>query len=146
MYMKFLHFRSFVNLIRITFIPSPLAKFIQQTQIRDLCKGRKRQHQYPEFGHTHGGIERKPPKKYISIQPGWNWGNSSNFDGFLNFTLSFFFPGRPPCCYIDFHCFYLLIIPLEPCALNAEIPLLVLSFSISSYWDLIKFPYFTDTT
>jgi hypothetical protein len=38
-----------------------------------------------------------------------------------------------------------IIIPLEPCALNAEIQHFVLSFSIS-YWDLMKFPYFTDTT
>jgi len=28
-----------------------------------------------------------------------------NFDGFLSFTLSFFFPERLHCCYIDFHCF-----------------------------------------
>jgi len=56
--MKFLHFRSFVNIIPITFIPSPFAKFIKQTHIRDLRKVRKRRHPYPEFGHTHGGIER----------------------------------------------------------------------------------------
>ncbi len=37
------------------------------------------------------------------------------------------------------------IIPLEPCALNAEIQHFVLSFSIL-YWDLIKLPHFTDTT
>jgi len=37
------------------------------------------------------------------------------------------------------------IIPLEPCALNDEIQHFVLSFRIW-YWDLIKFPYFMDTT
>jgi hypothetical protein len=36
-------------------------------------------------------------------------------------------------------------ISLETCALNAEIQHFVLRFSIP-YWDLIKFPYFTDTT
>jgi hypothetical protein len=37
---------------------------------RDIRKVRKRQGQYPEFGHTHGEIQRKPAKKYISIQVG----------------------------------------------------------------------------
>jgi hypothetical protein len=36
--------------------------------IRDICKVRKRQHQYPEFGHTQGEIFKKPAKKYISSQ------------------------------------------------------------------------------
>jgi hypothetical protein len=36
--------------------------------IRDICKVRKRQHQYPEFGHTQGEIQKKPAKKYISSQ------------------------------------------------------------------------------
>jgi hypothetical protein len=34
---------------------------------------------------------------------------------------------------------------LEACALNAEFQHFVLSWSIS-YWDLIKCPYFADTT
>jgi hypothetical protein len=37
------------------------------------------------------------------------------------------------------------IISLEPYALNAEFQHFVLSCSIS-YWDLIKCPYFADTT
>jgi hypothetical protein len=37
------------------------------------------------------------------------------------------------------------IITLEPCALNAEFQRFVLSCSIS-FWDLIKCPYFADTT
>jgi hypothetical protein len=35
---------------------------------RDIRKVRKRQHQYPEFGHTKGEIKKKPAKKYISMQ------------------------------------------------------------------------------
>jgi hypothetical protein len=34
---------------------------------RDIRKVRKRQHQYPEFGHTQGEIKKKPAKKYIRI-------------------------------------------------------------------------------
>jgi hypothetical protein len=34
----------------------------------DIHTVRKRQHQYPEFGHTEGEIQKKPAKKYISIQ------------------------------------------------------------------------------
>jgi hypothetical protein len=33
---------------------------------RDIRKVRKRQHQYPEFGHTQGEIKKKPAKEYIS--------------------------------------------------------------------------------
>jgi hypothetical protein len=36
----------------------------------DIRKVRKRQHQYPEFGHTQGEILQKPAEKYISIQRG----------------------------------------------------------------------------
>ncbi len=35
---------------------------------RDIRKVRKRQDQYPEFGHTQGEIQKTPAKKYISIQ------------------------------------------------------------------------------
>jgi hypothetical protein len=37
---------------------------------RDIRKVRKRQHQYPKFGHTQGEIQKKPAKKYITIQGG----------------------------------------------------------------------------
>jgi hypothetical protein len=37
---------------------------------RDMRKVRKRQHQYPEFGHTQGEIFKNPAKKHISIQGG----------------------------------------------------------------------------
>jgi len=34
-----------------------------KTQNKDIRKLRKRQHQYPEFGHTLGEIKKKPAKK-----------------------------------------------------------------------------------
>jgi hypothetical protein len=37
---------------------------------RDIREVRKRQHQYPEFGHTQVEIQKKPARKYISIQGG----------------------------------------------------------------------------
>jgi hypothetical protein len=37
---------------------------------REIRKVRKRQHQYPEFGHTQGEIQKKPAKKYINTQGG----------------------------------------------------------------------------
>jgi hypothetical protein len=51
--------------------------------IRDICKFRKRQHQYPEFGHTQGEIKKKPAEKYISIQGvgGGETQKTMNFDG-----------------------------------------------------------------
>ncbi len=138
-----------VNLIGLYFLAS---KFTIEHN-RGIHKVRKRQHQYLEFGHhTQGEIQKKPAKKYISIQGrwwGWNWGNHQYyFWWFLEFHPVFhFFPERLHCCYIDFIAptRTATIIPLEPCALNAEIQHFVLSFSIS-YWDLIKFPYFVVTT
>jgi hypothetical protein len=39
------------------------------SHITDIRKFRKRQHQYPKFGHTQGEIQKKPANKYIiSIQ------------------------------------------------------------------------------
>jgi hypothetical protein len=35
--------------------------------IRDICKVRKRQHQYPEFGHTQGEIFKKPAKSTLAV-------------------------------------------------------------------------------
>ncbi len=51
---------------------------------RVIRKVRKTQRQYPEFGHTHGEIKKKPAKKYISIQRGmklrkFNFGGKSVF-------------------------------------------------------------------
>jgi len=101
---------------------------IHNLNIRDIRKVRKRQRQYSEFGHTQGEISTE---EYISIQGGVKL---RNFDGFLSFTLSFFFHERLHCCYIDSHCSYLYtatILLLEPCGLNAEIQHFALSFSIS---------------
>jgi hypothetical protein len=49
----------------------------------------------------------------------------SIFDGFLSFTLSFFFPRVPPLA----RTCTATIIPLEPCALNAEIQHFILRFN-----------------
>ncbi len=49
-----------------------------------MCKVRKRQHKYPEFGHTQGEIFKKPAKRYIRIQRGGGGGETQktfNFDG-----------------------------------------------------------------
>jgi len=64
---------------------------------------------------------------------------STNFGGKLSFILSFLFPERLHCCYIYFHCSYLYNnynYSLERCALSF----------IISFWDLIEFPYFAETT
>jgi len=55
-----------------------------KTQNKDIHKLRKRQHQYPEFGHTQGEIKKKPAKKYVSIQGGAETEKTIktiNFDG-----------------------------------------------------------------
>jgi hypothetical protein len=84
-----------------------------------------------------GGVKLRKPS--ILIVPEW--------------TVSFFFPERLHYCYIDFHCSYLYsyynssrtsCIKCWDSAFRTEFQHFVLSFSIS-YWDLIKFPYFTDT-
>jgi len=65
---------------------------------------------------------------------------STNFGGKLSFIMSVIFPQRFHCCYIYFIAPICTtpIITLKPCPL-------MLSFSIS-YSDLIKSPYFADTT
>ncbi len=81
-----------------------LAQMDQRTKswnIRDIRKVRKRQHQYPEFGHTQGENKKKPAKKYISSQ----WGVKLR-KPWVSSWLSFF-PERLHCCYIVFHCSYL---------------------------------------
>jgi hypothetical protein len=82
--------------------------------IRVIRKVRQTQHQNREFGHSQGEIKKKPAKKYISIQWGGGegeWGETQktiNFGSKLSFILSFLFPERLHCCYIYFHCSYLL--------------------------------------
>ncbi len=67
---------------------------------------------------------------------------STNFDGGTNFILCFFFPERLHCSSAAVTYIFTvptcttIIITLEPCALGFGIP----------FWDLIKFPYFADTT
>jgi hypothetical protein len=85
---------------------------------------------------------------YISIQSvGWNSENH-HFSWFLEFHPVFHFSWAATAVTKIFTAptSTSTMIPLEPCALNAETQHLVLNFSIS-YWDLIKkSPYFTDTT
>jgi hypothetical protein len=69
---------------------------------------RKRQLQYPEFGHMQGEIKKKPAFKYISIQGEVKLKKPPIKGlGFLSFTMPSVFPGRLHCCYIDFHCSYM---------------------------------------
>jgi hypothetical protein len=48
---------------------------------RDIRKVRKRQHQYPEFGHTQGETFFKSAKKHLSIQGQGETQKTINFDG-----------------------------------------------------------------
>jgi hypothetical protein len=79
----------------------------------DIREVRKRQHQYPEFGHTQGEIKKKPAKKYASIQKlrvvklkGVELTKPSILMA-PEFHPVFLFSERLHCCYIDFHCAYL---------------------------------------
>jgi hypothetical protein len=76
--------------------------------IRDICKARKRQGEYPEVGHTQGEIKQRPAKKYISIQGGVKLRKFPEVSPCISFSLSgglsFFFPERLHCCYVVFHC------------------------------------------
>jgi len=57
---------------------------------RNICKLRKRQHRYHEFGHTKGEIKKIPAKNYINIQGGGGGGEIQkiiNFHGFVSFNL-----------------------------------------------------------
>ncbi len=89
--------------------------------------------------HWVSEIQKKPAKKYISIQGGELKLRKPSILMVPEFhtLFFFFFPERLRCCcYIDFHCSYLytatIIPPLEPlCIRCAEIQRFVLSFSIS---------------
>jgi hypothetical protein len=72
-----------------------------------------------------------------------------NFCGKLSFVLSFLSfclsaSTAGTCIFTDHTC-TTTIVSLEPCALNAEFQHFVLSSTIL-YWDLIKCPYFANTT
>jgi hypothetical protein len=77
--------------------------------IRDIRKVRKRQHQYPEFGHTQDEIKEKPAKKYISIQTGGSGRGRLKLRKLSilmvpEFHPAFLFPMSGSS--IDFHCSY----------------------------------------
>jgi hypothetical protein len=68
---------------------------------------------------------------------------STNFSGKLSFILCFLFPERLHYCYIYFHCSYLYNY------YNYSRTLCNMCWRFNtqiSYSDLIKFPYFADTT
>jgi hypothetical protein len=68
--------------------------------IRVIRKVRKTQHWNPEFGHTHGEIQKKPAKRYISNRgegSGGEMQKTMHFGGKLSFILSFLFPERLHC-------------------------------------------------
>ncbi len=109
--------------------------------IRDIRKVRKRQGENPEFGHTWVEIQKKPAKKYISIQGGAETQKIINFYGF---TVSFFFPERVHWCYIDFHCSYLYIYYNLSRALC--IKCWDSAFRTQFQHFILRFPYFADTT
>jgi len=119
----------------------------QKIYVRVISKVRNIQHQNPEFGHTQGEIQKKHCKKYISIQ----WGMKLRIPSILVINSvssypSFFLSASTAATYIftSPNCIT-IIISLGPCALNAEFQRFILSCSIS-YWDLIKYLYFADTT
>ncbi len=79
----------------------------------DIRKVRKRQHQYPEFGHTQGEIKKKPAKMYVSIQKlrvvklkGVELRKPSILMA-PEFHPVFLLSWAAPLLLIDFHCSYL---------------------------------------
>ncbi len=78
--------------IKLVLVLVNLLQFLKLTLNRDICKPRKRQHWYPEFGHTKGQIKKIHAKNYISIQGGAGRGGGEiqktiNFHDFLSFNL-----------------------------------------------------------
>jgi hypothetical protein len=66
----------------------PLA--IYTTHNRDISKVRKRQHQYPKFGHTQG----KNKKSTLAFKGVGGGETQETIKIFPSFTLSFFYPER----------------------------------------------------
>ncbi len=56
--------------IKLVLVFINLLQFLKLSPNGDICKVRKRQHEYPEFDHTKGEIKKLPAKKYIDIQGG----------------------------------------------------------------------------
>jgi len=78
--------------IKLVLVLVNLLQFLKLTLNRDICKPRKRQHWYPEFGHTKGQIKKIHAKNYISIQGGAGRGGGWNSE---NHQLSWFFEFQP---------------------------------------------------
>jgi len=71
--------------------------FLNIINNRVICKGRKTQHQNPEFGHTQGEIQKKTCKKVYLHSTGDETQKTINFGGKLSVILSFLFPERLHC-------------------------------------------------
>ncbi len=93
-------------------------------------------------------ILKEPAKKYTRIQRGMKLRKPSilvvNWDAS---DLPFFWSASTAATYIFIapNCTTTIIISLEPCALNAEYEHFILSCNVS-YWDLLKYLYFANTT
>ncbi len=87
----------------------------------------------PEFGHTKGEIQKNVAKKYISIQRGVKLRKPSILmvPEFHPVFLVFLSGSTAATEIFTAPTYTAAIIPLEPCALNAEIQHFVLSFNIS---------------
>jgi hypothetical protein len=85
-------------------------------------------------------LKKNLQKSTLAFNGGWN----SDFDGFLSFTLSFLFPERLHCCYIDFHRSYLYSY------YNSSRTLCIKcwdsAFRTEFQHFILRFPYFADTT
>jgi hypothetical protein len=112
-----------------------------------ICNGRETQHPEP-WVWSHTGWDfffKNLQKPYISIRRGVKLTKPSILVvNWVSSCLSFFSERLHCCCYIYlyFHYSYLYY---NFCNYIWTLCIRLLSFSIS-YWDLIKFPYFADTT
>jgi len=106
---------------------------------RVIRKVTQTQHQSPRFRHTRVRFKKDLQKSTLAFNGGGSEAEKTiNFGGKLSFILSFLFPEHHQCCYIYFHCSYLYNYYYYSRTLCIECWV--------SYWDLIKYPYFTDTT
>jgi hypothetical protein len=54
--------------IKLVLVFVNLLQFLKLSPNRDICKVGKRQHQYPEFGHTQGEIKKYLPKSTLAFK------------------------------------------------------------------------------
>jgi hypothetical protein len=89
-------------------------------------------HYNPEFGHTQAEIQRKPAKKYISIQGGMELRKPSILVvNWVSSCLSFFLSASTAATYIFTAPNYATtVINLGNCALNAEFQHFIVRFIV----------------